>query len=241
MCNSFSLLLGGKIWCSVLTSDGETQFTSSIWTGVCRFLGISLSTTYSFHPPSNCIIECFHRSLKTALCACLAGSDWFLHLPLVLLGLRSVPNGFLSLRLSLVLPSQYLVSSCRVLSFRLPRSCRKFTGCLWICRFSPHHVPPPHHIALAQPVPLSPALLMAQFVFVREDALVLPLSQLYHGPYLVLEQWMKFFHLQLGDQADVVSVSRLKSAFSDGPFSSSLPPALNMVLFPHQPPPLPSA
>ena len=38
------------------------------------------------------MIERFHRSLKTALRFCLAGSDWFLHLPLVLLGLRSVPK-----------------------------------------------------------------------------------------------------------------------------------------------------
>ena len=36
------------------------------------------------------MIERFHRSLKTVLCAQLAGSDWFPHLPLVLLGLRSV-------------------------------------------------------------------------------------------------------------------------------------------------------
>ena len=46
-----------------------------------------------FHPQSNGIFECFHRSLKTALCARLAGSNWFLHLRLfVLLGLRSVPK-----------------------------------------------------------------------------------------------------------------------------------------------------
>ena len=38
------------------------------------------------------MIECFHRSLKTTLRACLAGSDWINHLPLVLLGLRSVPK-----------------------------------------------------------------------------------------------------------------------------------------------------
>ena len=38
------------------------------------------------------MIEHFHRSLKTALCARLAGSDRFLHLPLVLFGLRSGPK-----------------------------------------------------------------------------------------------------------------------------------------------------
>ena len=38
------------------------------------------------------MIKRFHRLLKTALSACLAGSDWFNQLPLVLLGLRSVPK-----------------------------------------------------------------------------------------------------------------------------------------------------
>ena len=53
---------------------------------------ISPSTTARFHPQSNRIIELFHRSLKTALRAHHAGSDWFLHLPLVRLGLCSVPK-----------------------------------------------------------------------------------------------------------------------------------------------------
>ena len=74
---------------SVLTSDCGVQFTSSVWTRVCSSLWISPS---SFHHQSNSIIEWFHRSLKTAICACLAGSDWLLHLPLVFLGLQSVPK-----------------------------------------------------------------------------------------------------------------------------------------------------
>ena len=34
----------------------------------------------------------FHLSLKSTLRSRLASSDWFLHLPLVLLGLRTVPK-----------------------------------------------------------------------------------------------------------------------------------------------------
>ena len=37
-------------------------------------------------------MERFHRQLKVSLCARLAGSDWLHHLPLVLLGLWSVPR-----------------------------------------------------------------------------------------------------------------------------------------------------
>ena len=77
---------------SVLTSDCEAQFTSSIWAEVCCSLEITSSTTTSFLPQSNGILKCFHRSLKTALHVCLAGSDWFLHLPPILLGLCSIPK-----------------------------------------------------------------------------------------------------------------------------------------------------
>ena len=70
---------------AIITSDRGAQLTSSIWAS----LGISVSTTTSFHPQSNGLIERFHRSLKAALRSRLASSAWFQHLPLVLLGLRS--------------------------------------------------------------------------------------------------------------------------------------------------------
>ena len=38
------------------------------------------------------MIERFHRSLKCALRARTAGSDWVSHLPLVMLGLRTSPK-----------------------------------------------------------------------------------------------------------------------------------------------------
>ena len=37
-------------------------------------------------------MERFHRQLKVSLRARLAGTDWYAHLPLVLVGLRSVPR-----------------------------------------------------------------------------------------------------------------------------------------------------
>ena len=77
---------------ATLTSDRGAQFTSSVWAGVCQFLGISISQTTSFHPQSNGMIECFHRSLKSSLRARVADSDWVSHLPLVILGLSSVPK-----------------------------------------------------------------------------------------------------------------------------------------------------
>ena len=75
-----------------ITSDRRAQFRSSIWEVVCSLLNITRSGTTSFHPVSNTyIVERFHLSLKSSLCARLACRDWCDHLPLVMLGLHSVP------------------------------------------------------------------------------------------------------------------------------------------------------
>ena len=102
---------------AILTSDRGALFTSFIWTRVCSSLGISASTTTSFHPQSNGMIEPFHHFLKSTLCFCLADSDWLLHLPLVLLVLRSAPKDDTGLSVSkaiygapLTVPGEFLGS-----------------------------------------------------------------------------------------------------------------------------------
>ena len=77
---------------AIITSDQGTQFTSSLWSAICSLLNIKHKTTTAFHPQSNGMVERFHRQLKNSLWACLASSDWFEHLPWVLLGLRAVPR-----------------------------------------------------------------------------------------------------------------------------------------------------
>ena len=206
-----------------LTSDRGSQFTSSIWTAVCRELGITVSRTTSYHPQANGMIERFHRSLKVALRARAAGSNWFQHLPLVLLGLRTVPKedtGFCSAEAvygsTLSVPGEFL----SVPEFPPDSFLRKIQ--LASSGFS---APPPHHVTPAAPKPLPNSLLQADFVFVREDASVPSLSPLYRGPYKVLERQSKFFRLQIGDKVDVVSVDRLKPVISDSTIISAKPPA----------------
>ena len=102
---------------SVITSNRGAQFTSSIWSNLCKFLGIVHSPTTSFHPQSNGLVERFHRCLKVSLRARLSGADWLNHLPLVLLGLHSVPREDSAISASeiifgspLVLPGEFLDS-----------------------------------------------------------------------------------------------------------------------------------
>ena len=70
----------------------QPQCTSSLWAVLCSLLNISCMQMTSFHPQSKGLVECFHCSLKTSCHAHLAGPDWFDHLPLVMLGLRTTPR-----------------------------------------------------------------------------------------------------------------------------------------------------
>ncbi|XP_023341697.1 uncharacterized protein LOC111711545 [Eurytemora carolleeae] len=177
---------------AVLTSDRGSQFTSSIWNGVCSVLGR------------------------------LAGSDWFSHLPLVLLGLRATPKDDTGPSVSeavygspLTLPSELVdVPELPPESFqrKVDRAIDGFA------------IPPPHHVCPVPPSQLPSALLTAKFVFVPQDAVIPTLAHPYPRPYLVLERQSKYFRLQIGSKQDVVSVDCLKPVFSDAPVTPALPP-----------------
>ena len=123
--------------------------------------------------------------MKTSIRVRLAGPDWFDHLPLVMLGLRTTPRdktGFSAseavYRSSLCLPGEFLDS------VDLPH--REFLDRIQsaLCGLT---LLPPHHIAPPSPhVPA--ALASAEYVFAREDASIQPLSQLYRDPYRVLRR-----------------------------------------------------
>ena len=113
------------------------------------------------------MIERFHSSLRSALRSLLAGLDWFLHLPLVLLGLRTVPKDDTDLSVSeAVYGSPFTVPGEFLMSPDLPPSSflRKMDNT--VAGFT---IPPPHHVQYSPPLQLPPALLAAEFVFVWED------------------------------------------------------------------------
>ena len=85
-------------------------------------------------------------------------------------------------------------------------------------------VPPPHHVQVSLPCPLPPTLLTCKYVFVREDMATPSLAPLYRGPYLVLEQWSKFFRLQIRSKVDAVTVDRMKPSYSEDHIQPALPP-----------------
>jgi len=118
------------------------------------------------------MIERFHRTLKNALRARLASSDWYSHLPLVLLGLRTTPKddtglsaseavyGSPSLFFPLTVPGEFLGSPDLPPSAFLRKIDEAVTG---------FAIPPLHHVHVSPPNQLPPALLTCKYVFVRKD------------------------------------------------------------------------
>jgi Integrase zinc binding domain/Integrase core domain len=105
---------------ATITTDRGSQFTSGEWTAALRRLGIQHICTTAFHPQSNGLVERFHRRLKEALKARLAGPAWPAHLPWVMLGLHAAPRedsgvspAELTFGAALSLPAAFIASTER--------------------------------------------------------------------------------------------------------------------------------
>jgi hypothetical protein len=69
---------------AIITSDQGRQFTSTLWTGLHKMLGVQII--------NNGMVERCYGQLKAALWARLESIEWPDHLSWVLLGLRSAPK-----------------------------------------------------------------------------------------------------------------------------------------------------
>jgi cleavage and polyadenylation specificity factor subunit 1 len=70
-----------------ITTDQGWQSELQLFQSLAKMCGIELSQMTAHHPAANGFMECFHRTLKTAI-MCHADQRWTEALPLVLLGIR---------------------------------------------------------------------------------------------------------------------------------------------------------
>ncbi len=182
---------------STITSDRGPQFTSAVWSSLCKLLDIKHTPTTAYHPQSNGIVERFHRRLKDALRARAASKDWFTHLPLVMLGIRSAwrPDSEYSPAEAVygtqpLLPGQFLTAEDPPPSSFLSDLQQLLTN---------RTAPPTAHHNTPAPLQLPEDLLQARHVLVRKDGHVPPLAAAYDGPFIVLERSLRTFKLQIGN------------------------------------------
>ena len=210
-----------------ITTDQGRQFTSVLWSELTALLGIQSLRTTSYHPQSNGLVERVHRTLKERLMArCRVPGDWMLHLPLVLLGLRSTirEDGAMSpaelvFGSALRLPGELLPDPSTPTTVPQSDFLRDLQDSLR------HALPMPitHHGR--QSTHLPPSLLSASFVFVRIDAVRPPLVRPYEGPYRVLARDQKTFKLLKNGKPWIVSADRLRAAWSPVTPSLASPPS----------------
>ena len=197
---------------SLVTSDRGAQFVSQVWRGVCEILQIKHNLTTAYHPQANGMIERFHRSLKAALRARCTNEHWFDDLPLVLLGLRTVPRDDDGISCAerlygtvLTLPGEFLSE------VNVPPP--EFMSRLRAVTEASQAPPPLPRRTVTSSIPA--ALQKTSFVFVRKDGHVPPLDQRYAGPYRVKERKDATFIIEIADRVEEISIERLKPVFGE--------------------------
>ena len=195
-----------------VTSDRGRQFTSNLWQGLNRLLGISATNTTAYHPQANGLVERLHRQLKGALMARLTNSNWMNELPIVMLGIRTAWREDLDCSpadlvygTSLHLPGEL---------FEADRTHLIAPGFLsdlqeTMRKLQPH--PPKYHGT--RPVYRPNNLGHTGYVYVRHDAHKTPLQRPYSGPYRIIKAEDKYFEIDMNGRKERVTVDRLKTAY----------------------------
>jgi cleavage and polyadenylation specificity factor subunit 1 len=193
-----------------LTSDRGPQFTSDCWSQLMLLLGLPHNLTTAYHPQANGMVERFHRQLKSALRAQLAGENWVDHLPMVLLGLRA------AFREDLGASTAELVygSTLRLPSdFFQPHTAPDPSSFMSQLRSAMQGLQPSAPVRHGLPdTAVHPALKTCTHVFVRHDAVRSPLQRPYDGPFRVISRNDKVFQVDINGKLDSVTIDRLKPA-----------------------------
>ena len=190
-----------------ITSDRGSVFTSALWTQLASRLGISTTTTTSYNPEANGMVERLHRTLKAALMSRCTSERWKAELPWVLLGLRTTPKDIDDHAPAekvygdnLTVPADFFRQSSDLPVAELRDAVTRFIPCQ-------------QTYSTSRTTYVPPKLDSASHVFIRTDAAKPPLTPPYTGPYKVIQRREKSFQVQVRNKLDWISIDRLKPAY----------------------------
>jgi cleavage and polyadenylation specificity factor subunit 1 len=193
-------------------TDRGSQFEAELFSELSKLVGFHRLRTTSYHPQTNGKLERIHRTIKTSIKA--RKQSWLDALPIVLLGLRCIPNEttyspFMAVTGSSMLvpqpilaneePAEYNHDQIKILAQEMSQ--------LDLSQFSTPH----HDTQRKTYVPSD--LDKCSHVWVRVDRVRRPLEAPYSGPYVVKRRHPKYFIIELSTgKEQSVSVDRLKPA-----------------------------
>ena len=172
-----------------------------------------------YHPQSNGLIEQFHRRLKDALKARLAGPDWPEHPQWVMLGLRTAPREDSGISPAELMFGSPLALPGPILDSPEPPP-ESFLAAL---RSSTPVIATPLPEQAPAAAAANTALQQANFVFVRSPPVSSSLTPAYRGPYRVEKRGRKVFVLEIGGRFESHSVDRLKPCLAANPAAAAAP------------------
>ena len=194
-----------------ITTDQGVQFDSHLFDELMRTLGTRHFRTTAYHPQANGIIERWHRTLKSAI-LCHNTEKWTMHIPIILLGLRSTYKEDLNATpaelvfgTTLRIPGEFFdeqpptkTQSQTVIDLRNAMRDLRPTTTAW-------------HSSTKTFV--HGDLQTATHVFLRDDSIRPSLTHPYNGPFEVLERTPKYYRLRLPNRESNITIDRLKPAF----------------------------
>lgn len=202
-----------------VVTDRGTQFESELFLELSKLVGFHRVRTTAYHPQTNGCIERAHRTIKTAITS--RKQSWLDALPVVLLGIRSIPNetGYSPFTAvtgsSILIPKHMIINEEDSFTNEKIKFLAEEMSKLNFQDFKRHF----NQTKTKNYVPED--LMKSSHVWLRIDRVRKPLEAPYTGPYKVLKRFDKFFVIEktIGS-GETVSIDRLKPAFVS---SSSVP------------------
>lgn len=217
-----------------VVTDRGAQFESELFSNLSSIIGFHHIRTTSYHPQSNGMIERFHRTLKSAIMA--RQQNWYVSLPIVMLGLRMTPTSigfspFTAVTGSFMLCPHPVISQENI-SQTTHSTVQTFIKEMLSIDFHSNA----SGICNSTPTPYIPSdLSNSPKVWMRVDRIRKSLEAPYTGPFQVIKRNPKFFILKLPQGETSVSIDRLKPAYLPSP-----PPVTPPVNPPPEQLPVPS-